>query len=444
MAQPHPSEAVPVRPYARRWLERDLPALIERGVVPEDVATRIRACYAEGSGRTARSWGTAVLAVLGAALIGGGLILLLAHNWDALSRPMRAAIALTPLAVSVVTGVVALHAGRGAAWREGIGAFQSLATVLALALVGQTYHFGGAFDDLMRTWALLTLPLIYALDATLPALFYLAALLVWAGLLPGESSQRLAAIGGLLLLAPHLVWAVRRQPSHPRTLLLMWAAALALPIACLIALWPYDAAVGEWQIWTTSLFAAMHLLGARRAPPVRDAWTAPWRWVGGLGVISVALVSSFREAWATPFKVWTPQDWPGLLLLAAAVGLALALGLEATLQRAWSGTAIAALVPVAIAARGAQQVFHGQLSAMLLTLALAAFGLVRLAQGLRERRLGAVNAGLAVLSAVILARFFDTDVSYLWRGAAFLAAGTAILAVNLLWNRRTRRRERAS
>ena len=44
--------------------------------------------------------GDGAFGILGAVLIGGGIILLLAHNWEQLGRPARVAVAFAPLVLS--------------------------------------------------------------------------------------------------------------------------------------------------------------------------------------------------------------------------------------------------------------------------------------------------------------------------------------------------------
>jgi len=84
------------------WLRRELPELVGQGVIQSEVAERIRQHYGETemAGRTTKRWAIVLFSILGAALIGGGIILLLAHNWEELSRPMRAAISVAPLAIA--------------------------------------------------------------------------------------------------------------------------------------------------------------------------------------------------------------------------------------------------------------------------------------------------------------------------------------------------------
>ncbi len=44
-----------------------------------------------------RGFGFVLLATIGAALVAAGIVLLIAHNWDDFSRPVRSVIAFLPL-----------------------------------------------------------------------------------------------------------------------------------------------------------------------------------------------------------------------------------------------------------------------------------------------------------------------------------------------------------
>lgn len=69
---------------------------------------------------------------------------------------------------------------------------------------------------------------------------------------------------------------------------------------------------------------------------------------------------------------------------------------------------------------------------VLFNLYLCGLGIGTLVIGLKERKLSVVNTGMAVLSSVILCRFFDADLSFLQRGVAFIVIGIGFLATNLL------------
>jgi hypothetical protein len=72
------------------------------------------------------------------------------------------------------------------------------------------------------------------------------------------------------------------------------------------------------------------------------------------------------------------------------------------------------------------------MAAALFDLFLFALGIGTLVIGLRGRRLGVVNAGMLVLAAVILCRFFDRDLGFVLRGVAFILIGVGFLVTNLV------------
>lgn len=51
--------------------------------------------------------------------------------------------------------------------------------------------------------------------------------------------------------------------------------------------------------------------------------------------------------------------------------------------------------------------------------------------GVRSTALPQINIGMAAICALIVMRFFDSDMDLLWRGVVFLLLGTAFLLVNL-------------
>lgn len=440
MSSPDQPGPIVAQPYARRWLERDLPWLVEREVVPPEIAARIRSAYEHSERVAVPRWGTVLLAVLGAVLVVGGLILLVAHNWRDLSRPLRTVLAIAPLGVTSLLGTWALATQRRAAWREALGAAQALATGLALALVSQTYHLGGTVDEFLRVWSLLTWPLVYLLNAAVPFLIFLGTLIGWTAGVREGSVERLMALGGLLLLAPHVWGELRDRRRHPRTLLLMWGVALALPGLYWIALSDFGAMYRAVDLWLLGLFATMYVLGTRWWPSSEGVRLAPLRVVGWLGAVALALTFSFQDTLPDLDVEWSARNWLGALLLWAPVGTALVLGVEASRRTGREGAAMALLPLVALAVRGLGAAHDPLATALLYTAALVIVGVVELVISVQRRQLGRANAAMALLAMVIIARFFDVELSYLWRGCAFIGAGLVILMVNLRWARRESQR----
>ncbi|MBP2663509.1 MAG: hypothetical protein H6Q71_1457 [Firmicutes bacterium] len=56
--------------------------------------------------------------------------------------------------------------------------------------------------------------------------------------------------------------------------------------------------------------------------------------------------------------------------------------------------------------------------------------------GVRNQRIGVVNLGMMTIVALIVARFFDIDVSFVVRGIVFVLVGLGFLAANVVLLRR--------
>ncbi len=116
----------------------------------------------------------AVTAVLGALLIGSGIILVLAANWDLFPRVVRTVLAFVPLLASQELGAfVLLRNADSMGWRESVALLNSLAVAAAIALVSQIYHLQGDFVEFMLVWMLLTLPAIYLMNSAAATLLCL-------------------------------------------------------------------------------------------------------------------------------------------------------------------------------------------------------------------------------------------------------------------------------
>jgi uncharacterized membrane protein len=421
-----------------RWLYRQLPDLVSQGVIPSDVAERIRQRYGESelAGSTTKRWAIVLFSILGALLIGSGMILLLAHNWEALSRPTRAIISIAPLAVAAMLGAWLLWTERGStAWREGVATAQTLAIGASIALVSQTYNLGGRFDEFILTWSLLALPTAYLLRATLPALLYLVGIAVWTVTVTNQASSSLWYFPLVGAALPFVWWTSRSNRYHPRPVLLFWALALTVCIGTGFSAGHMCSKLHAWPVLFGGMFAVLYMVGARWWGEASSVWQQPLQSVGALGATGLALVLSFGDIWSHGTWRWEYVNSLQAALQLAEVAIfpiaALALWVRSWTRQAWSEVILGAVSPLAAVTWITAVNRADAVNAVLFNLYLFVLGMGTLIIGFRSRRLGTVNAGMAVLAAVILCRFFDSDLSFVARGTAFIVIGIGFLMTNL-------------
>ena len=426
-----------------RWLLGELPTLLEGGVIDGATAERLRRHYEAAAGKS-RNWALTVFGILGGTLVGLGLILLLAHNWADLSRAARTALAFAPLVAAQLLAIWILRAGQDAtAWREGLGLFWTLAVGAAIALVAQTYHIPGDAGRFALTWMLLALPIVYLLNATGPALVYLAGLTFWAGDVQSNGGQALPFWPLAALILPHVVSAARGNPYAARPALLFWGLAVALCVAVGVTL--EKILPGLWIVVYGALFAVLYLAGEFWFGEAPSAWQKPFKTFGAVGAVVLAFLLTYEWPWQEiGWHHWRHgaayHGFAATLdyLLAALLPAAAIVLLVGSVRRGKSQALFIGALPI-LAVLGfalVAQTGDGNAAIALFNLYVFAVGLGLLVQGFRARRSGTVNLGLVVVFALILLRFFDAGLGFVFRGVVFVLLGLAFLVVNLVLARK--------
>ena len=429
-----------------QWLHEELPDLIKAGVLPTDVADKLRQHYGPAPERAGKSWALLVFGILGAALIGAGVILLVAHNWDDLSRPVRTALAFAPLLAAIgLAGWVLARRSTSAPWCEGAATAWALTIGATISLVAQIYQIHGDPARFFLTWILLGLPIVYVMRSSVAASLYFIGTTTWVGCtIPYHRATGLWYWGLLALMLPYLASVWRENRSGWRASLTGWVLGLCLCIGTGISL--ETALPGAWIVAYTGLLALMYLADKRWCAAAPSLWQRPWQIIGAVGLGVVALELTYRWPWTQIHSHWQ-QAWtsgPSIIagnLLAALLAIAAIGTVASKLARLnWTDLdqIIVGLAPVCgVAGYMAATTYEfGALGQVLFNVYLFILGLGALIAGIRGNRLGTVNAGLVTLAALVIARFFDSNLSFLARGLAFIFIGIGFLATNVVMLRR--------
>jgi len=296
--------------------------------------------------------------------------------------------------------------------------------------VAQTYHISGDFAAFMLTWSLAGLPIIYLLNCSVAAMLYWVGVTTWAGSVAWQHGT--VAWFWLLLVAglPYLWLVARENRYRPRIGLMLWVLAGCVAFGIGFSLDRYSAHI--WVPVFTSYFAALYMLGDWLFGEGRTFWQRPLQTVGALGVIVLAIVLTFEDGW-DHFMKW--QDWSELIGSPLVVWPAAALGLwgYAWKHRQLIPLLFGALPVVATVGALLSGAKHADVVVLvLMNMYALGLGVALIALGVRDRRLGVVNLGLPVTAALIIARFFDSDISFVLRGLAFIAVGIGFLVTNVM------------
>lgn len=403
-----------------------LPQLVREGLISAEQAERIRSRYATDPAQGGNRM-LLVFAILGSLLVGLGILLIIAHNWDDLSRGTRTALAFVPVLLGqglVLYGMV--RKPLVVAWREGSALLLACGLCACVSLIAQIHHIGGALDGYLFTCSLLILPLLYVPGSVCVALGYLAMITWYAWIVRFEgfgSGYRPWFFIPLLLAALPFYFRQARQSGQSPG---FWWMSL------LVA---FSVGFGSQLFYTD--WTVVHSLGlvalaaAFTLVPWLHPWselrTWPWVLIGGATMLITLCVFSFRPIWEQ-LDDEGRADWP----LIAAYGTIGSIAYLVSLRNrrpferwpypeGWWLFLICFIV-------GA---FSPALATILVNIALLVLGVVTVKHGTEKGSLRRMNLGLTILSATVFMRFFDSDLSFVVRGLLFIAIGCGFLFMNM-------------
>jgi len=423
-----------------RWLEDELDEWAARGYIDEQQARVIRDHYQQeySADGQANYFGNLAVVLLATLLIGGGIVLLVAYNWDSLSRSWRTFFSFAPLVIAQLLYAYVFFRQRGqAVWEESASGFLQLMLAVCLSLVSQTYHILGSPEDFLIRWLALSVPLLFLFPSAVSGILYWIGLAAWSVQADGSEQAwywAFALVGILQLL-------LRCRDALAFTVV-AWAFVLSLPVGWFFTLANEQAL---YYLWGTSLWLALLVLfGAKRKLSESGFWWRPLLVGGQLGILVLAFLLTFdlgfrAVSWHDALWEAAPKPWWSLLhagVLAVLLGVWL-----------WQGGVLRNRLPVwhrltaffPLVALGILLLEQGSsrlLPSLLANGFILAVGLQWLAGGIKRESLQLVNLGLLLLLLLILVRFFDSDLSRLFKGILFIASGILFLMANRYLSRR--------
>ena len=333
-----------------------------------------------------------VIAVMGAALIGLGIIAFIAANWSEIST-------LAKLALMVVGTPVIYVAGWLLSYRFGYSRIGTAVILLgaiafgaSIHLVAQTYHVPVNHPNLVPLWFLGVVPLAYIARSQAVLGLSIILFLASAGFRAQEwlpelgSEDTILLLPGLLPLGAFLFAAGRMQARFADTR--HFARLCDISGLLVVAAGIYFLSFDElwWDVGTGELsFEAVTV----------EYWAVVA--VSVLAIAAMIAVAAWRAAGRHPGQIW----WE-----AGAVG---AMGLIAAAM--WLGLA-----------------FGGQWLWWLFNLVMLAGVLAMIAAGYRWNRAWLVNLAVPIFAITLFTRYFEFGLGLLGQSVAFIVAGVILLA----------------
>jgi uncharacterized membrane protein len=420
---------------------KEIPELLDAGIISQDTADKINDYY-EMKGRQSPNRLFLVFGILGAILVGLGVILIIAHNWDELTRLTKTIISFLPvLTGQLLCGYTLFRKADNQVWKESSTAFLFLAIGGTISLVSQVYHIPGNLGSFLFTWMLIGLPLVYVMNSSVASMFYLSGITWYAcetGYWTYPASEPYFFWLLLILALPHYFLLYRRNLGGNFFTFHNWL----IPLSVIITLGTL-AETNENLMFISyiSLFGLLFMVGNLNFLKELKSANNGYRIMGSIGTISLLLFLSFDWFWESLRKdgflttnVFTSPEFFTVLVISSIAGILFYRQIKTRKLIEMNP-----IMPVFILfiLNYILGVFT-PLAVVLINLIVLAIGVITIRNGAKSDHLGILNYGVLIITALVICRFFDTDLSFVLRGGMFVLVGAGFFVLNF-WMLRKRK-----
>lgn len=419
--------------FATMSLSKDIQELVESDIISQDTADKIQMYYQSKKGPSQNRL-FVVFGILGAILVGLGIFLILAHNWDNFSKFTKTILAFVPLITGqILCGFTLMKKRDNITWRESGTAFLFFAVGASISLISQIYNIPGDLSSFLLTWMLVCFPLSYLMKSSIASLLFITGITYYAVEAsywshPTSDSYNYWIL--LLLTLPYYYLLYKKNPEANFMIIHNWL----IPLSVIITLGILAQNAKELMyIAYISLFGFFYLIGNSTVFKEKKLINNGYRVLGSIGTISLLLALSFDWFWNKLRKqdfqfneiIRSPE------LIAVVILSLLAFGLLYMQRRKKPFVDIDPIELIFILFIITFIIgLYSPLSIVLVNLLVFLIGLMTILKGAKLDHLGVLNFGLIIITALVVCRFFDTDLSFVTRGILFVSVGIGFFVTN--------------
>lgn len=410
-----------------------LPELVENGIITDEIAHNIKAYY-EVSEESSTNRLFTIFGILGATLVGLGLILIMAHNWDNFPKTIKLILAFLPMLIGQAILGFSIFKDKSKAWKESSTVFLYFSVGLCIALVSQIYHVSGDLESFLLAWIVLCVPLLYLTKSTSAIVLHLILITYYAfeagfgyRFIPNTTIPHLYFLL-LLLPLPSYLKMIKTNFKSPATNVLHWLFPLSLMFSLPICI---DQSEGIGYLMYVLLFGIFYTIGQFPYFKNKSLLQNGYRSLGSLGTLIVLLVLSFRYIWENEFQdvYFNSLEFFCAMILFVIASVLLYFNSKNKTFQKLNLFQFIFLIFVIIFMIG---LFDDITATILINILLFIIGVMAIKTGTNTFDFGRLNYGMFIITILIACRFFDTDMSFSVRGLLFVLIGTAFFTANYI------------
>lgn len=419
---------------------KDLKELVDRQLISEQQADAITLYYKTKKTEQPNKL-QLILGSLGAVFVGLAIILILAHNWDQFSQFTRVFIGFIPLALAqLFLLIVLLKKQNSTLWKETSGILLFFSFAASVFITSQIYNITDPNGYFYLSWVVLSIPFLYLLSSTALAILCIVVTTFYMFNYGFNKDLSVEVLYYLLILTsiiPYYLSVLKKSPYSNTASWLHWVIAISF----FLSMFTLGANAASTMAFTLMALSTLYYnIGNLAFFNDKSAGVNPYRFIGQAGIVIILFVTSYWGYWDNISDDWSKNNL--ILSYTFLSGCVFAIVALIFYFRNTKFKPIhllhfeLILLPFTLIF-----IFHTGLSALLVNLLTIILGVVILLRGIREDRFVLINFGLIIISVLILIRFFESNLSFLFRGIAFAVIGLIFFLVNFVLTKHKKKNE---
>jgi len=408
--------------------------LVENGIITDEVAQKIIAYYERPKGEHSNKL-FVIFGILGATLVGLGIILIMAHNWDQLPRFVKLILAFLPMVLGQLALGYSIVKKKSMVWKETATVFLFFAVGACIALISQIYHIQGSLESFLLLWIVLSLPLLYVTKSKAAILLHLAFCTYYAIVTGYGYKVQTSSLLYFVLLAisiPRYWELIKQKTASAATHILHWLFPLSITISLPVCV--ENSALITYFLYM-SLFGLLLNIGQLPYFKNKSVLQNGYRVVGTVGTLILLLILSFHTIWdfgIEHHRMSTAEVISAVTICTLASLVLFTNGLRQKFKQI-DLLQVVFLIFTIIFLIGFN---NTGIATILVNILLFTLGIIHIKMGTDKIHFGYLNLGMLIIAGLIVCRFYDSIIDFSARGLIFLCIGIGFFITNYIMYRK--------
>lgn len=416
-------------------LQKELKDLVDNDIISEDIAEKIRKYYQNESPQQKQKL-FIIFSIIGAVLVALGILLLIAHNWDNLSRTLKTALAFLPIIIGQIACAYSyFKKEKNPIWTGSSAIFLSISLGASMALISQIYNIPGSLGTYIFYWSLLSIPIIYLMQSQITAVFSLILVVIFAVNSGFSNHSDLPSILTWPLLIAVIPFYIKRIQINNKGVfvhIFTWLLCLSLTIIMGIHGKNQDEIL---FITYFLMYQIFYLLGQNSSNDKSYTYQKTFSIAGMIGMNAVLLTLSFNRFWLDIYEkklqfnqlLTSPEFIQLLILLMISIWIKTRV-FKSNLSLKTDFYRYLDIPFILIFILG----YFLPISMYLMNILILGIGIFTIKEGIQKNSLSILNLGLFITSLMIVFKFFDAEFSFIAKGILFIIVGLSFFLANYL------------